>query len=211
MLIAATIAILVVMLMAITRGIMGPTLYDRILAVNMFGTKTVLLISLLGFVMGRPEFLDIAIVYALINFISVIAVLRYSDTAIFKHHKPSKKEHGEELIMDTLMSVSSAVFLLIGAFLCISGGVGILRFPDFYTRMHAVGVTETLATAMILIGLMLQNPTGLVVIKLIMILLMTLLISPTASHALAKAAMHNGLMPEIDSQADKAKVRPSKP
>ena len=91
MLIAATIAILVVMLMAITRGIVGPTLYDRILAVNMFGTKTVLLISLLGFVMGRPEFLDIAIVYALINFISVIAVLRYSDSAIFKRNDQPRK------------------------------------------------------------------------------------------------------------------------
>jgi len=92
MLIAATIAILVVMIMAITRGIMGPTLYDRILAVNMFGTKTVLLISILGFVMGRPEFLDIAIVYALINFVSVIAVLRHSDGSIFKTPQPAEKE-----------------------------------------------------------------------------------------------------------------------
>ena len=91
MLIAATIAILVVMIMAITRGVMGTTLYDRILAVNMFGTKTVLLISLLGFVMGRPEFLDIAIVYALINFISVIGVLRYSDSSVFKLRRQQKK------------------------------------------------------------------------------------------------------------------------
>ena len=95
MLIAATIAILIVMIMAITRAIMGPTLYDRILAVNMFGTKTVLLISLLGFVMGRPEFLDIAIVYALINFVSVIAVLRHSDASIFKTPKPAEKEMGK--------------------------------------------------------------------------------------------------------------------
>ena len=96
MLIAATLAILIAMLLGIIRGIIGPTLYDRILAVNMFGTKTVLLISVLGFVMGRPEFLDIAIVYALINFISVIGVLRYSDTNQFKHlstnDEPTKKE-----------------------------------------------------------------------------------------------------------------------
>jgi multicomponent Na+:H+ antiporter subunit F len=84
MLIAATLAILVVMVLAIVRGVMGPTFYDRILAVNMFGTKTVLLISLLGFVMGRPEFLDIAIVYALINFVSVIGVLHYSEYAEIK-------------------------------------------------------------------------------------------------------------------------------
>ena len=84
MLVAATLAILVVMIMAIIRGFIGPTLYDRILAVNMFGTKTVLLISLLGFVMGRPEFLDIAMVYALINFISVIGVLHFSDSFEFE-------------------------------------------------------------------------------------------------------------------------------
>ena len=96
MLFAATLAIFITMLLAIIRGIVGPTLYDRILAVNMFGTKTVLLIALLGFVMGRPEFLDIAIVYALINFISVIGVLRYSDTHQFKHsstlNDPVEKE-----------------------------------------------------------------------------------------------------------------------
>ena len=113
--------------------------------------------------------------------------------------------------MDTLMNISSAVFLLIGSFLCISGGVGILRFPDFYTRMHAVGVTETLATAMILIGLMLQNPDGLVILKLIIILLMTLFISPTASHALAKAAMKNNLKPELNQKEDKKRVTPSNP
>lgn len=95
MLTAATIAILVVMLLAIIRCVVGPTLYDRILAFNMFGTKTVLLISILGFLMGRPEFLDIALVYALINFISVIGVLRFSDSNEFKHplpEQPSTKE-----------------------------------------------------------------------------------------------------------------------
>jgi multicomponent Na+:H+ antiporter subunit F len=95
MLIAATLAIFVAMILAIVRGIAGPTLYDRILAVNMFGTKTVLLISLLGFVMGRPEFLDIAILYALINFISVIGVLRYSDTNQFKHISDNTKSTGK--------------------------------------------------------------------------------------------------------------------
>jgi len=110
--------------------------------------------------------------------------------------------------MGSLMDISSAVFLLIGSFLCVSGGVGILRFPDFYTRMHAAGVTDTLATAMILIGLMLQNPDGLVVLKLIIILLMTLFISPTASHALASAAVHNDLKPVLDNNE---KVKTSNP
>jgi multicomponent Na+:H+ antiporter subunit F len=77
MFIAASFAILVVMGIALLRAVMGPTLYDRILAVNMFGTKTVLFISVLGFLTDRPDFLDIALVYALINFIGVIAVLEF--------------------------------------------------------------------------------------------------------------------------------------
>jgi len=97
MFIAATFAIFVAMILAIIRGITGPTLYDRILAVNMFGTKTVLLISLFGFVMGRPKFLDIAIVYALINFISVVGVLRYSDTNKLKHTPSDEKSLNKEL------------------------------------------------------------------------------------------------------------------
>lgn len=97
--------------------------------------------------------------------------------------------------MDSVIAFSSALCLLIGSFLCLSGGVGILRFPDFYTRMHAVGVTDTLGAAMILVGLMLLRPENLVLFKLIMILLMTLFINPTASHALARAALHSGLLP----------------
>ena len=81
MLIVVTIAILFVMLLALIRAKMGPTIYDRILAVNVFGTKTVLLITVAGFLFGRPDFLDIALVYALINFISVIGVLRYFEYA----------------------------------------------------------------------------------------------------------------------------------
>ena len=113
--------------------------------------------------------------------------------------------------MDIFINISSALFLLIGSFLCISGGVGILRFPDFYTRMHAVGVTETLASAMILIGLILHNPDFLVDIKLMIILVMTLFISPTASHALANAAMHNDLMPVLGNKPDAKKVTSSNP
>ena len=99
--------------------------------------------------------------------------------------------------MDTLLNLASSFCLLLGSFLCLSGGVGILRFPDFYTRMHAAGVSDTLAAAMILIGLMLQIPETLVIIKLIILLLMTLFISPSASHALGRAALLNSLTPVV--------------
>ena len=77
MIAAALIAILFGMGLLLLRAFIGPTLYDRILAVNSFGTKTVLALGLLGFVMDRPEFLDIAITYALINFVSTIAIPKF--------------------------------------------------------------------------------------------------------------------------------------
>ena len=74
---AAALAVLIAMALVLARALLGPTIYDRILALNSFGTKTVLIIAVYGFLSGRPDFLDIAIVYALINFAGTIAVLKY--------------------------------------------------------------------------------------------------------------------------------------
>ena len=71
-------AILVTMGLALARASLGPTVFDRILALNMFGTKTVLLISVIGFMTSRPDFLDLALLYALMNFIGIVAVLRFT-------------------------------------------------------------------------------------------------------------------------------------
>lgn len=75
----AMFAVLVTMLLLLVRALVGPSVYDRILAINIFGTKTVLFIAVLGFLSGRPEFLDIALVYALINFIGTVAVLKFME------------------------------------------------------------------------------------------------------------------------------------
>ena len=79
----AMIAVLATMALALIRAAAGPTVFDRILALNMFGTKTVLLIAVVSFMIGRPEFVDLALVYALMNFIGVIAVLRFSEHGHF--------------------------------------------------------------------------------------------------------------------------------
>ena len=79
---AAMIGVLATMLLALVRALKGPTVYDRVLAVNMFGTKTVLLLSVIGFLTGRPDFLDLGLVYALINFIGTIAILKYVSTVV---------------------------------------------------------------------------------------------------------------------------------
>lgn len=74
---AAILALMVGTLLILSRAIMGPTVYDRILAVNAMGTKTVVLVALLGYVNGRTEFLDLALVYALISFITTVAILKF--------------------------------------------------------------------------------------------------------------------------------------
>lgn len=96
MLITATITLLVVMAMALVRAFAGPTVFDRVLAVNLFGTKTVLLIAVMGFLFGRPDFLDIALVYALINYISVIGVLRYFEYTQKDTPKNTQKDNRRE-------------------------------------------------------------------------------------------------------------------
>ena len=72
-----SLAILVTMILALVRALLGPTVYDRVLAVNMFGTKTALLLSVIAFLFGRSDFLDLALAYALINLVGILAVLEF--------------------------------------------------------------------------------------------------------------------------------------
>ena len=95
MFVAALLAILVTMGLAIARALAGPTTYDRIAAVNMFGTKTVLLIAVLAFFSGRTDLLDIALVYALINFIGVVAALKLVTQGNFHTSDGDDSEAGQ--------------------------------------------------------------------------------------------------------------------
>ncbi|MBD3648378.1 MAG: monovalent cation/H(+) antiporter subunit G [Pseudomonadales bacterium] len=98
--------------------------------------------------------------------------------------------------MDGLFDVLSWILLLGGGFFSVSGAIGLLRFPDFFTRIHAAGVTDTMGAGMILTGLMLQAPDPIALMKLVFILAFALLTSPTATHALAKSALKGGLSME---------------
>ena len=95
--------------------------------------------------------------------------------------------------MDMFIHALSWIFLMGGVFLGLSGALGVVRFPDFYTRLHAASVTDTLCAALILGGLMLQAGWGLVSAKLFLILLFLWYTSPASSHALVRAAHHMGL------------------
>ncbi len=95
MFITTIIAIVLTMAMAICRALMGPSVYDRILAVNTFGTKTVLFLAVVCFISGRTDFLDMALTYALINFISTLAVLHFfQNRTLLKRNEQREEEAG---------------------------------------------------------------------------------------------------------------------
>jgi len=112
-----------------------------------------------------------------------------------------------ELFLDIL----SWFFLASGSFFCLTGAVGLLRFPDFFSRIHATSLTDTLGAGLILTGLMIQAGWGLVLPKLLMILLFSFIAGTTASHAMAKAALKSGLKPLVNKNENQPGEKPSKP
>lgn len=107
-----------------------------------------------------------------------------------------------------MMDILSWVCLALGSFLGIVGGIGILRFPEFYTRLHAVGITDTLCAGLFLLGLAFQAGLTIASFKLFLIFVFIFFTSPTASHSLANAAMLGGLKPKLsnDDTTDSSKL-----
>ncbi|MDZ7791154.1 MAG: monovalent cation/H(+) antiporter subunit G [Xanthomonadales bacterium] len=101
-------------------------------------------------------------------------------------------------MVDLLIDWISWAMLLAGGLVAIIGGLGLLRFPDFYTRLHAGGMTDTLCTLLIIGGLILQAGLSILSVKLALILLFMLFTAPTASHALARAAVVDGVEPQTE-------------
>lgn len=102
--------------------------------------------------------------------------------------------------MEVLVYFASWVCLLLGSAFCIIGGIGLMRLPDFYSRIHGGGITDTLGAGLIMLGLMLQAGWSLVTVKLVLIMLFLLLTSPVSSHAIARAARHSGLEPKLTEE-----------
>lgn len=104
--------------------------------------------------------------------------------------------------MSAAIDILSWICLVVGGVFCCIGALGLLRMPDFYTRMHAASVIDTLGAGLILLGLCLQAGWTLVTVKLLMIGLLIFFASPTATHALARAAMARGLKPQLAPSED---------
>ena len=97
-----------------------------------------------------------------------------------------------------MLEILAAFLLGVGILFTIAGTIGLLRFPDFYSRLHAAGVTETLGMLAIVSGLMLHAESGGALVRLVLIALFMLVTAPIASHALARAARHAGVRPMVE-------------
>jgi multicomponent Na+:H+ antiporter subunit G len=104
-----------------------------------------------------------------------------------------------------VLDILSWICLVAGGAFCVIGALGLVRMPDFYTRMHAAGITDTVGAWLLLLGMMLQAGLTLIMVKLVMIALLLLFTSPTATHALAKAARARGVQPLLASGEDTSK------
>lgn len=106
--------------------------------------------------------------------------------------------------MTLLLEIASWILLLAGGGFIFIGGIGMLRFPDLFTRLHAASVTDTMGAGLTLAGLMLQSGFTLTTVKLLLILLFMFFTGPTAGHALAKAAIHGGIHPAIPDEGEES-------
>ncbi|MYC88079.1 MAG: monovalent cation/H(+) antiporter subunit G [Gemmatimonadales bacterium] len=97
-----------------------------------------------------------------------------------------------------ILEIVSSVLVIAGAVFAVIGGIGIVRLPDFFSRIHGAGITDTLGAGLILTGLMFLSPDWTVTVKLVAILVLLGITSPTATHALANAALETGLRPDVD-------------
>ena len=100
--------------------------------------------------------------------------------------------------MNLVLDVLSWILLVVGSVFCIIAAIGVLRLPDYFSRIHAAGILDTVGTGALILGMMLQGGFTLVTLKLVMIFVIIVITGPTATHALARAALHNGLTPELD-------------
>ena len=102
-------------------------------------------------------------------------------------------------MQSVIADIASWTLIIIGSFGLLAGGIGVLRLPDVYTRMHAASITDTLGAGAIILGLMIQAPSILIAVKLVLMLVFFFFTSPTSSFSLAHAALSSGVEPILDT------------
>ena len=105
--------------------------------------------------------------------------------------------------LEAVLGVLGAAAMVVGSLFAVIGGIGLLRLPDFYSRLHGAGITDTMGAGLILAGLMLRAGPSLVAFKVATIVFFLLITSPTSAHALSKSALTHGLEPLLGSEEDR--------
>ncbi|MGB0682912.1 MAG: monovalent cation/H(+) antiporter subunit G [Magnetovibrionaceae bacterium] len=105
--------------------------------------------------------------------------------------------------MAEILDLASWVLLMAGCLLCIIGAIGILRLPDVFSRLHGAGIIDTLGVMMVMAGLLLQAPSWIVAVKLVLVFVFIFFTSPTTTHALSRATLNSGQLPLIGNGNDK--------
>lgn len=108
-------------------------------------------------------------------------------------------------MIDLILDILSWILLVLGGFFVLIGGIGGLRLPNFYSRIHAASLTDTMGNILIFVGIMLQAGLSLATLKLFAIMLFLLLTGPTATYALANTALLSGLKPDVGCASDEPK------
>lgn len=108
-------------------------------------------------------------------------------------------------MIDFILDIISWILLVLGGACVLIGGIGGLRMPNFYARIHAASLTDTMGTILIFVGMMLQAGLSLATLKLFAIMLFLLITGPTATYALANAALLSGLKPDVESTSEESK------
>ena len=178
------VAILLIIGTMLQRLFNGPTIFDRMNALGVIGADTILLLVLFGYIDKRPDmYVDIAISYAILGFIGSLIVAKFIG---------GKKDMIEQFGFTSPREVIAALFLLSGLVFFVGSAIGMLRLPDFYSRIHASGNSETLGCTLSFIGLMIYEGPTLTAAKMAFVFLLVFMANPIGSHILSKAAYKSG-------------------
>ena len=110
-----------------------------------------------------------------------------------------------------LADIASWTLLIAGSAFLLIGSFGLLRLPDFFSRLHAAGISDTLGIVLVVLGLMIQAGLSLIAVKLAFLFIFLFFTSPTATHAIARAALHSGLRPWLRAADPATKDQPPSP
>ena len=175
------------------RVLRGPTVFDRVLGLNGISTKAIILLAVIGTVYDRVEmFVDISTGYAPLNLLGSLAIAKYLE-----------RKRGSILMFPSALLETAHICLstvaiglvLVGLYFLLVAAIGVLCFPDVYTRAHAVSLTDSLGALFLLGGLALYLGFSTNVLKLLIVLVLLYLLNPVIAHATVRAAFRSGLKP----------------